>query len=138
MDRPVRARLITVAPEVQRSQQALEAIYAAPNPQQRIPVGLQAEVRLAAGPPVDAVAVPRSAVLTRAGNRLVYLQLDGEDFEQRTVEVLDESGERAVLRPGLPAGAKVVAKGAQVLLSEQYKEAILLIDEGRPSQPDKE
>lgn len=130
---PLKARLVQVNPQGERQQQARQFVYAASNPNGRIAVGLQAEVRAMAAPAEDVVAVPRSAVLQRDGRRLVYVQRGAEDFVQQTVEVVDEDADQVYLRPTLPVGAKVVTQGAQVLLSEEYKESIQLIEEGGPS-----
>ena len=126
---PIAARLLAVRPKIERDQQALVAIYTAANPEGRIPVGLQAEVRIDVGQPIESIAVPRSALLQRAGKQVVYLQVGPEDFSIHAVEVIDEDAQRVYLRPALPAG-KVVVEGGQVLLSEQYKESIQLIEEG--------
>jgi hypothetical protein len=135
---PHKARLVQIKPQIDRQQQALELIYSTANPQGRIPVGLQAEVRLKIGRRVDAIMVPRSAVLWRDDQRLIYTERTPGEFVKQLVEVLAEDATHAYLRATLPTGVKVVSRGAQVLLSEEYKEAIQLVEEKEGGEEDKE
>lgn len=127
---PLAARLAYAAVQTEGGQQARQLVYSGRNPQGRIPVGLQAVVKIKVGRPEKALAVKRSAVLERGGQRVVYLQRGPEDFVRQVVEVRDEEADRAHLRPSLPADARVVEQGAQVLLAEEYKESIQLVEEG--------
>jgi hypothetical protein len=123
------AQLVQIKPHSDPAQQALEIVYRCPNPEGRIPVGLQAEVQLEVGPPRALLSVPQSAVLQHHDQRLVYVQRNAEEFVKQIVQVEDEDAQRVYLRPTLPAHAKVVRQGAQVLLSEEFKEAIQLVEE---------
>ena len=124
------ARRVPVAQPVDRQQQALPLVYRAANPAARLPVGLPADVQVGVGEPCDALVLPRSAVVMHDGARLVYLQTAAEDFAKHPVDVLEEDGVHAYVRPTLSADARVVQQGAQTLLSEEYKESIQLVEEG--------
>lgn len=126
---PLSSKLVSVKPHVEPQQQAQALVYGADNPDGRIPTGLQAEVRLPVGEPTDVVRVPRSAVLQLSQPRLVYLQRGAEEFVKHFVEIEDEDDKHVYVRPTFPADAKVVVRGAQVLLSEEYKESIQLVEE---------
>jgi biotin carboxyl carrier protein len=134
----VRGQFVQLKPQIDRQQQALEIVYATANPEGRIPVGLQAEVKFNVGQPADAVVVPRSAVLRRDEQRLVYLERSPEEFIKQPVEVLAEDDARAWLRPTLPAGTKIISRGAQILLSEEYKESIQLVEESGEGAEDED
>jgi membrane fusion protein, heavy metal efflux system len=133
---PLAGRLVRINTEVDRQQQARELVYGAASPKGLIPVGLQAEVRVARGPATEMLAVPRSAVLQRNEDRLVYIVQAPEHFAKQVVEVLDVDADRFYLRPTLPAGARVVRQGAQCLLSEEFKESIQLVEEGSGADKD--
>ncbi len=82
-----------------------------------------AVVRLPDAPPRAAVSVPAGAVLTHQGRSLVYVREGPDQFERREVRVLGREGGRVVLGAGVKAGEPVVARQAQVLLSEEFRAA---------------
>jgi hypothetical protein len=131
----VTAELVGVNPQADRTQQALEIVYSAANPQGRIPVGLQAEAAIDAGAPHQVVKVPRSAVLRMNQRRLIYLQLGDDTFAKQFVEAEGEDADFVYLKPSFAVDKKIVYQGAQSLFSEEYKESIQLIeDTGAPGQ----
>jgi multidrug efflux pump subunit AcrA (membrane-fusion protein) len=56
--------------------------------------------------------VPREALLTEAGRPYVFVQLGGESFGRRYVEVASRDGNVVAVRSGLKAGDRVVTRGA--------------------------
>ncbi len=109
-------------------QQGVEVIYRAINPRGLLPVGLQAEAIIHVGPPQEVVEVPESAVLQWNNRRLIYIQRGPEEFVKQFVDVEGEENGTVYVRPTLPEGSHVVIKGAQDLLSEEYKQAIQIAD----------
>jgi hypothetical protein len=71
--------------------------------------------------PVDAVAVPETALLYHQGRALVYVRLTPGRYERREVRVLGRDGDRWVLASGVSAGERIVSQRAQVLLSEEFR-----------------
>jgi RND family efflux transporter MFP subunit len=59
-----------------------------------------------------ALTVPTLAVLIEEGMPHVYLQVEGEAFERRSVVVGPRSGRRVAVLSGLDGGERVVSKGA--------------------------
>jgi cobalt-zinc-cadmium efflux system membrane fusion protein len=133
--KPLPARLVRVKTHIVPQQQGVELVYGTTNPGGLVPVGLQAEARIRVGQPKDVVQVPQSAVVQLNNRRLVYLERAVGEFVKQFVEVEGEESGMAHLRPTLPETAKmVVTRGAQTLLSEEYKESIQLVEEGaKPS-----
>lgn len=73
------------------------------------------------GKPRSGVSLPRSAVVRFSGSTWVYLQKSDNAFERQSV-VLDTPLEKGwFVSAGLNPGDKVVAVGAQQLLSEELK-----------------
>jgi hypothetical protein len=75
-----------------------------------------------------AVAVPASAVLFHQGRPLVYVRVRPGAYERREVRLLGREGDSWVLAArqapepaGLAPGEVVVHRGAQVLLSEEFR-----------------
>lgn len=58
------------------------------------------------------VTIPKEALLTEAGRPYVFVQLGGERFARRYVEVATRDGERVGLRSGVRPGERVVTRGA--------------------------
>jgi multidrug efflux pump subunit AcrA (membrane-fusion protein) len=59
-----------------------------------------------------ALAVPKEAAVDEGGEVVVYLQLGGETFERRRVEVGIRDANHVEIRNGLAAGDRVATKGA--------------------------
>ena len=92
--------------------------------------GLQvkASLTLPGTPSRPAVAVPAGAVLFHQGRALVYVRVRPGSYERREVRPLGREGETWVLATrqasdlsGLDPGEVVVRRGAQVLLSEEFR-----------------
>ena len=57
-------------------------------------------------------AVPKEAVLTEAGRPYVFVQLGGESFARRFIEVAARDGNLVGIRAGVKPGERVVTRGA--------------------------
>lgn len=74
----------------------------------------------------QAVAIPADAVLFHQGRSLVYVRVKPGAYERREVRLLGREDHSWVVAPhegltGLDAGDSVVSRGAQMLLSEEYR-----------------
>lgn len=58
------------------------------------------------------ITVPRDAVLTEAGRPYVFVQLDGESFARRFLDIATRDGDLVGVRSGLKTGERVVTRGA--------------------------
>src|SRR5207249_5985399 len=86
-------------------------------------IGMQANVRLDAGPKVPVVLIPRESVLDNEGKKIVYVLLSGEEFERRNVVVGDEYGSMVAIVSGIKPGERVVTQGAYQLKLQELKPA---------------
>lgn len=83
----------------------------------------------APGAAQDAVLVPYSAVVRFGGKTWVYCQLADEKFSRREIAA-DRSNDTGLLvKQGLKAGERLVVRGAQLLLSEEQKSQIQILEE---------
>lgn len=80
------------------------------------------------GPARTGAAVPRAAVLWQAGKAWVYVQTEKEKFARREVALEDPASGGWFTR-SLKPGDKVVTRGAQMLLSEEFKSQIRVEDD---------
>jgi cobalt-zinc-cadmium efflux system membrane fusion protein len=92
------------------------------NPDHQLEPEMYGTVRVAVAP-VQALAVPREAILHLAGQALVFVERgdapDGRTRFERLPVLVDESGDKPFVpvEHGLERGEKVVAKGAEALSS---------------------
>jgi len=82
------------------------------NPGGRLLVGQTGTAVLYTGRTQRAPVVPRDAVLMEAGRPYVFLQVSGEKFDRRFIDVLSRDGDLVGVRSGLKPGDRVVTRGA--------------------------
>lgn len=68
--------------------------------------------RLMTGASERQLVIPAGAILNEGGQEIVYVQVEGETFERRVVEVLRRSGDLVAVEGQLKAGERVVSRGA--------------------------
>lgn len=109
------AAVVTVGRTVDRRSRTVDVIYALRAPDERLRVGAMLRVAVPAGQPWDGVVIPRSAVIEDDGRAVVYVQVEGEAFEERTVRIASLSGARVGIESGVNDGERVVTLGANVI-----------------------
>lgn len=109
------ASVVNVGRTVDRRSRTVDVIYALREPDERLRVGAMLRVAVPAGQPWKGVTVPRGAVLDDDGRSVVYVQVEGEAFEERTVRVGPRSGARVGIESGVSANERVVTLGANVI-----------------------
>lgn len=77
--------------------------------------GSFAEVYLLSGSRHDVIAVPKEAIVEIQGNKCVYSEEGDGLYAKHVVKTGATDGKRVEILSGLPAGEKVVVKGAQVV-----------------------
>ncbi|MCA9602963.1 MAG: efflux RND transporter periplasmic adaptor subunit, partial [Myxococcales bacterium] len=109
------ASVVSVGRTVDRRSRTVDVIYALRTPDERLRVGALVRVAVPVGPAWEGVVVPRSAVLSDDGRAIVYVQTDGESFEERAVTVGPRSGEHVGILRGVVADERVVSAGSNVI-----------------------
>jgi RND family efflux transporter MFP subunit len=113
------ATLVDLGAVIDAQSRAATALFRVDNRGHALRIGMQANVRLDAGETVEAVMIPREAVLEAAGKRFVYVLRSGEEFERREVTLGDEYGDTVAVLSGVKPGERVVTQGAyQIHLHE--------------------
>ena len=109
---------IARSPEVDRHRGTIDLLLAIPA-DGRLALGeaVEADLLLSEDSPIDgevsSVVVPTSALIDD-GERIVYLQLQGETFVRQPVTVLHSQGDRALVA-GLVPGQRVVTRGGNAI-----------------------
>jgi len=91
---------------------ALPVQFEVENPGGQLLVGQTGTAVLYKSDKVRAPAVPKAAVLLEAGRPYVFVQVGGERFARRYVEIATRDGDLIGLKSGLQPGDRVVIKGA--------------------------
>jgi cobalt-zinc-cadmium efflux system membrane fusion protein len=106
---------VTVAGRIDPDSRTLPVVFAVDNPDRKLALGTFVDAHLITGPPREALAVPTAAVLTEAGQSVVYVQPEGERFERRPVELGVQDGAWIEVVRGVAPGERVVSRGAYLV-----------------------
>ena len=82
------------------------------NPGEQLLVGQTGTAILYSREQRRAPAVPKEAVLMEAGRPYVFVQLGGEQFARRFIEIASRDGELIAVKSGVTPGERVVTRGA--------------------------
>ncbi|PQO28709.1 efflux RND transporter periplasmic adaptor subunit [Blastopirellula marina] len=82
-----------------------------PNPQGTLRPGLFTRVKVAAGPPYEAVLVPQRAIGANQSNRFVYVMDDKGNAIVKPVTLGSKQGPLQVVKTGLNEGEQVIVNG---------------------------
>ena len=121
--REFRGTVVDIGAVIDEQTRAAHVIFQVPNAGRALRIGMQANVRLAAGESTSAMLIPKEAVLEHEGKKIVYVLLSGEEFERREVQLGDELGEKVAVVSGLKAGERVVTQGAYQLKLQELRPA---------------
>ena len=109
------ASLVHASRTVDPGSRTVRVVYALGESEDALRVGAAVHVLVPVGPPVDAVTVPRSAILDVEGRSIVYVQVEGESFAERSVRTGPTEGARIAILAGVEAGERVVTRGAHLV-----------------------
>jgi multidrug efflux pump subunit AcrA (membrane-fusion protein) len=120
-EQSVSAHLVSLSPRTDPRIQGESFFYIASPPQGIILLpGMDVRAFMLAGPPVQGVMIPASAVVWRQGKAWAYLQVNPEGFARRQVPTDTPVGQGYFVTENFLAGDRVVLQGAQSLLSEEF------------------
>ncbi|SEF73094.1 efflux RND transporter periplasmic adaptor subunit [Algoriphagus boritolerans] len=104
-------KVLSVGKEVEADQPLL-SVFAEVNEGVEMPEGSFTEAQLAVGIPANGTAIPSAALLEDYGQYSVIVQLSGESFERRNIQVGKKNGSEVEVLNGLKPGEVVVTRGA--------------------------
>jgi hypothetical protein len=82
------------------------------NPGERLLIGQVGSALLYARDRTRMAAVPSTAVLMEAGRPYVFVQIGGEQFVRRFIEIAARDGDLVGVKSGVAPGDRVVTRGA--------------------------
>jgi membrane fusion protein, heavy metal efflux system len=110
-----RASLVTIGRTVDPTSRTVDVIYSLRSPDPRLRVGGLVRVSVPASDDFTGVVVPRSAIVDDDGREVVYVQVDGEHFEERQVRTGPRQGGLIGVPQGLTGDERLVVRGAHVV-----------------------
>lgn len=119
-DRPIRARIGAILPEVDRATQTRVVRIEVPNPTGRFAEGLFVQGKVEIETAVAPLTVPVSALQSQKGRTVVYVR-EGARFEPRDVGLGRRGLERQEVLAGLRAGEVVAGDGSFVVKADLGK-----------------
>lgn len=120
----VSAKIVSPSPRTDPRIQGQSFYYVAPAREVGMLPGMSVTAYLATGPRVKGAVVPSSAVVWRQGTAWVYVQTDDVHFLRRECSTDTPAKDGWLVEKGLSPGERVVVKGAQLLLSEEFRSQI--------------
>ena len=85
------------------------------NPAQMLRIGMLLEAHVFTGRNVHSAAVPISAIVRDNGVPVVFVEVGGESFERRVLQLGIRDGDYIEVRNGVTKGERVVSKGAYLV-----------------------
>lgn len=116
-----RGKVVRVGNEVESESRTVEARIEINNADGRLKSGMFADIEITTTVLSHVIVVPDSALQTDEDREVVFVALDGNRFEKRSVVPGIEQRSRVEIREGLKPGEKVVTEGSFVLKSEMLK-----------------
>lgn len=126
----VSARLISPAPRTDPRIQGRSFFYAAPAKPAGLAAGMNVTVHVPVGLPVKGRVVPDSAVVWWRGVAWMYVQEGPGSFVRREVPAGTPLSDGRFVETGFPEGVRVVVRGAQLVLSEEFRAQVRVGEEG--------
>ncbi len=119
-------RKVSVGSSLSGESRSVPVYFEFTNPQNKVKVGMYAQVSLVTGSGQEALAIPESAIVDEDALHTVYVQVEGEAFEKRIITTKLADGGFVQVLQGLREGERVVTRGAyQVRLAALSPESAI-------------
>lgn len=108
-------RLIFLGLELDPTNRTAPILFEFSNAQARLRVGQAVRLHIETAHAEDTLALPDSAIVEEAGQPIAFVQLSGETFEKRELQLGFRDGDHVQVLAGLKEGERVVIRGAYAL-----------------------
>ena len=107
--------LIFFGSVINENTRTVSVIYEISNPSSEFLVGSFITAYLNTAENIETIGIPKSAVFDSGGNKVCFVQLEGETFEKRVIELGIEGQDYFQVLNGLQAEEKIVVKGGYAI-----------------------
>ncbi len=104
-------KLISIGSSVDEKSRTVPVLFSFRNPENRLKIGMFAQVSLKIGEQFETLAVPQSAVFDDNGTSTAYVHIEGESFAKRILKTGTADRGLIQINSGLAAGERVVTIG---------------------------
>ena len=108
-------RLIAVGRVLDPDARTVPVIYELSDPDRRLAIGQAVSLRVFVSAATEAVTVPESAIVDDAGQPVVFVQVAGESFERRAVELGNRESGLVQITGDVATGDRIVVRGAPLI-----------------------
>jgi len=120
-DEKFHGKVVLIGNQVESGSRTVEVRIAVDNSDGRLKSGMFADVEIVTTVLDNVLLIPDGALQTDGEEQIVFVALDDNQFEKRTVKLgLEQSG-RVQILDGVKAGENVVTEGSFILKSEMLK-----------------
>lgn len=105
-------KLVSFGSVVDEKSRTVPVIFEVANPQERLRIGMFADVLIKTGKEENVLVVPESALIEEEGRYSVYVHVEGEAFVKRDVEFGGKDRGYVAIVKGIREGERVVSTGA--------------------------
>ena len=105
-------RLVAIGRVLDPDARTVPIIYELADPDPRLAIGQAVSLRVFVSAATEAVTVPDSAIVDDAGQPVVFVQVTGESFERRAVEIGNRESGLVQITGGVAPGDRIVVRGA--------------------------
>jgi hypothetical protein len=117
----VSAHFVSPSPQTDPRIQGISFFYLTPARGTNLLPGMNVAVSMPAGPQVRGFFIPGSAVVWSQGKAWVYIQNDEALFVRQRISTETPAKKGYFVTKGFRRGKRIVVKGAQLLLSEEFR-----------------
>ncbi len=107
--------LIFFGSVINENTRTVSVIYEISNPSSEFLVGSFITAYLHTAENIETIGIPKSAVFDSGGNKVCFVQLEGETFEKRVIELGIEGQDYFQVLNGLKLEKKIVVKGGYAI-----------------------
>ena len=108
-------RLVAVGRVLNRQTRTVPIIYELREPDRRLAIGQAVSLRVFVTAATEAVTVPETAIVDDAGQPVVFVQVNGEGFERRAIELGNREAGFVQITGDIARGERIVVRGAPLI-----------------------
>ena len=108
-------RLVAVGRVLDPDARTVPIIYELSDPDRWLAIGQAVSLRVFVSAATEAITVPQSAIVDDAGQPVVFVQVAGESFERRAVELGNRESGLVQITGDVAPGERVVVRGAPLI-----------------------
>ena len=108
-------QLVSIGRVLDRDSRTVPIVYELSAPDRRFAIGQAVSLRLFLSATTEAIAVPESAIVDDAGQPVVFVQVAGESFDRRAVQLGNRESGFVQISGNVALGERIVVQGAPLI-----------------------